>query len=386
MGLGYSNNSENRWTGKLWPNGEATLGLKPSHKKNKKKQSDKQYDSDWYQHHRVSLNDNLTSPDYGNRKIETLAFNENGQTFEQVYSDRQNNQTVSRSPKGKKGITGNGSRMVRNGCHLLESYYGRERLVMLTPTLPQNTPYFIYWVLDWSEIVRKFIQELQRELKRNNAPDHIIGVTELHPKSSLRLGFGVPHLHLVLCNWDGITRNEDGKKAYYISTDKFREIWQRVLKNSVIKLGQYDDVNNPMPLPRVNSGIIKKSAEAYLGKYLSKGKESIKKLESKGVKEPYVKHWWHCTKELRNIIKSSVRTVPDYVINAIINKTDIVKAGYAYFLREIKKDFILSSRNNVDCLESSQDKESKIIGYYFKLKPSLSKLPKSELIQLFDTA
>jgi hypothetical protein len=384
--VAYPQNQSCQWTGKLWANGECTVGMVAPRKKQKVSQSEKNYNRDWYQHHKVSINTNPTSPDYGSRKIETLALNEDGQTFEQTYSDRQNNPGVTRSPKGKKGITGLGSRMVRNGCHLLESHYGKERLVMLTPTLPQKTPYFHYWILGWSEIVRRFIQELQRELRRQKAPDHIIGVTELHPQSSERLGFGVPHLHLVLVNWDGKTRDKDGKKVYYISTDKFRELWQRTLKNVAISLEIYNENNEDIPLPRVHSQTIKKSAEAYLGKYLSKGKESIKKLESKGVKEICVSHWWHCTKGLRNIIKSSIRAVPVTVINAILAKTDIVKDGMAYFIREIKKEFNRVNPQDEVTPKPSQDKESKVIGYYLKLKPMFSKLPKSELIQLFNTA
>lgn len=363
----------------MWANGECTLGYVPPAKKPEKRQADKEYDRDWLSHHEVLGDRRLKT-----RKIEDFHLDENGKSFEEVWNDRKNELKPARPPKGKNGITGYGARMTRNGCHLLERHYGKNRLVMVTPTLPENNPYFMLWTLDWSEIVRKFIQELQRELRRQNAPDHIIGVTEIHPKRSERLGFGVPHLHLVLVNWDGETF-EDGKRKYYISSDKFRELFQRVLRNSAIRLGVYQD-DVPVPLPRVHSETIKKSAEGYLGKYLSKGKESLKKLADKGVTDINISHWWHCTKGLRQIIKRGIREIREDIIRSVLQNVDLVGRGVVYFLREVKRKMKSKPSRKDPLPETSEDGEDRLFGYYFKLKPQWSRIPKSELIQLFDTA
>jgi hypothetical protein len=254
---------------------------------------------------------------------------------------------IKRSPKGRNGISNYGGKMVRNGCYAMQRHYGRRRLGFGTLTLDnadQNWLLVCCW--QWAEIVRKFNQELKRELKRINAPTHLIGVTEIQTKRSDKLGFIVPHLHFVYVSWDGESkiRKGFGKDAktvpdFYLTHEKVKEIFDRVCVNEIIKTLElpedYVKVNN-----RVNLQGVKKSAEGYLGKYMSKGAKDVKKyLDLDPNRDDIPSHWWHCTKELRQIVKELIKPVPDPIIDVILeNFKELIEAKIIQYCREIKKE------------------------------------------------
>lgn len=348
----------------MWANGETSMGLVPNRKKQVSRR-EKDFDRDWHDFNEVK------ESWLGEKKLESYSFNDRGQTLGQKLTERAEKRERERSPKGRKGITGYGARCVRNGCHLLEKRYGRSRLAMVTPTLPNVPEYLGYWVLQWHELVRKYLQEVSRELKRKDAPLELIGVTEIHPKRSVNQGYAIPHLHFIHVAWSGYRATKNAKRDWYITADRHREMWQSILINEVKRLGIYNP-EIPVPLPRVNTELVRKSAEGYLGKYMSKGKESLQKLQEKGV-DMYglPSQWWTCSKKLRAVIKGTIRELPTDILAAILQKVDLVKRGVVYFMREVKRE--------------TRDGE-KLFGYYFKLKPSWSNIRKSELIQIFDTA
>lgn len=277
-----------------------------------------------------------------------------------------------RQQKGLKGITAYGGRMTRNAAHCLQKAYGRKRLAFWTFTLPGYEPHLILCVHHWSDIVRKFIQEIQRELKRKQAPIHVAGVTEIHPKRSEKMGWAVPHLHLVTVGWDGMTRTKDGRWHFYITQEKAQEIWLRVLTNTISKyLDEGEAVFNGTK-PRVNVQSVKKSAESYLGKYLSKGKKDVEKYIADGKEHScLIRHWWHCTQELRESIKGMTKALPVDILTAILQKVDLKIRGVCHYLREIKKQI---------------GEAEKTIGYVLKLKPDYVCISRNEVIQALDTA
>jgi hypothetical protein len=294
-----------------------------------------------------------------------------GKAHEDVYRDRSQNQDSKRSKKGLKGISSYGGRMVRNGCHILQKSYGRNRLGFVTPTLPEHPIYTPIWTHDWAIIVKDFIQEVKRELERKNAVTHVVAVTEIHPKRSKRVGYAVPHLHFVFVAWDGQSRDKEGKKQYYITADKMRKMFRRVLINRVSHYLESDIPLEPIN-PRVSVDRVKKSAEGYLGKYMSKGKKDVQQyIENGDTSNMTISHWWHCTKELRSAVKGLIRNLPVDILTAVLQKINLKERGIVHYSREIKKTI---------------GDDERLIGYVMKLTLSYFSIPKKELLNALDTA
>lgn len=288
-------------------------------------------------------------------------------------------EVVRRSPKGTNGITSYGTKMVRSGCHALQKNYGRKQLGLNTVTLPNHPVYTPLWVSRWSEIVRKYEQEIRRELERKGAPSHFIGVTEIQTERSDNIGYCVPHLHAVYVAWDGITYRKvtvKGHKkrlpAHYISHSKFQQIFRRILINEIIYLtGEQPDKHGLMP--RVEVKGVKKSAEGYLGKYMSKGAKDVKKyLDADPNRTDIPSHWWHCSKELRNIIKGLVTNVAPTMVELITsNFGELIEAGLVQYIRPIQLEI-----NGV----------LRTLGYAGRWKPAYNPTTQEDIESAFSTS
>lgn len=359
----------------MYPNGEVTIGLIP-YKKPVKSQSEKRFDRDYYAHQefcQIRETAEKSARDMALSQAEkTKAFARlDGKAHEDVYRDRSQNQQSKRSKKGLNGISSYGGRMVRNGCHILQKSYGKHRLGFVTPTLPEHPIYTPIWIHDWATIVKDFIQEVKRELERKDAVNHVVAVTEIHPKRSKRIGYAVPHLHFVFVAWDGQSRDKEGRKQYYINADKMREMFGRVLRNRIAHYLENDVPLEPIN-PRVSVDRVKKSAEGYLGKYLSKGKKDVQQyIEDGNSSNMTISHWWHCTRELRSAVKGLVKTLPVDILTAVLQKINLKMRGIVHYIRPINKMI--------------GDTE-KLIGYVLKLTPPYFSIAKKELLDALDTA
>jgi hypothetical protein len=271
--------------------------------------------------------------------------------------------------KGLQGITGYGRKMVRSSCYLLQEKFGKERLGFLTLTLPNNPSYLpiLSQRKAWPELVRKFDQELTRELERKGAPIHYIQVTEIQEKRSRATGTLIPHLHLVYVAWDGKSYRDDGKKEFYLSHSWLQETWQRVLENS-LKTWEAWIEGNPLDKARVSIETIKKSVEGYLGKYMTKGKKSLDKLVKDGFSVSEIPcHWWGCNKEMRELVKSGIQSLPGDIVTTVLQGVDLVKRGVARYQREIKIT-----------LTRGCEEVEKTVGYAFRLVESWNKSLRNE--------
>lgn len=220
------------------------------------------------------------------------------------------------SQRGSGGLTRYGGKMVRNAVYLLERNYGKDRLSFLTLTLPNlSADGWAIVVDEWSDVVRQFMQWLQRKQQKAGLAKLAVAVTELQPERTLRDGVPALHLHIVF-----LGRKE--RKGWVVSPSQIRSAWRRIL---VGKLGReseglyWDAVEN---LQRV-----RKSAQGYLAKYLSKGAQGYALAVEKGV--AMVSAWWNCTALLRKMVKAEVRQLSARDVWLL----DIMKAegGESYF-------------------------------------------------------
>lgn len=197
-----------------------------------------------------------------------------------------------RAKRGLKGITRHGARTVRNAAYLLEQRYGLGQLGFYTFTLPRVDDCAEYAAgREWAEIVRIFLQSVGRLLKSAGLPPSYVGCTEIQEGRYAR-GGGLPlHLHVVM-----VGRPLRGSWA--ISSDQWRALWRRAV------CARCPEFSGASFSASVDTARLKKSAQGYLGKYMSKGVEALGKLlkEDAGLAEFLPSSWWCCSSKLRKAI------------------------------------------------------------------------------------
>lgn len=197
-----------------------------------------------------------------------------------------------RARRGAGGITRHGSRMVRNGAFLLQQKYGRRRLTFLTCTIPATTQTEQFAIaLEWADIVRQFMQSVVRLLRAAGLPPSYVGCTEIQGERYSRDG-GMPlHLHVVF-------PNKGASGGWKISCDQFRALWMRAIVNRCPELEGRDFSAS------VDAEVVKKSAEGYLGKYMSKGAPQLAAMaaDDPGIVEFLPSAWWCCSTNVRRAI------------------------------------------------------------------------------------
>lgn len=197
-----------------------------------------------------------------------------------------------RAKRGSKGITRHGARMVRNAAFLLQQRYGKDVLGFYTFTLPPTSATTEYALsLQWSEVVRVFLQSVKRLLEAAGLPGSYVGCTEIQMKRYRERG-GMPlHLHL-LCV--GRLRG----KAWAIHSDQWRALWRRAV---VGRCAEYERVSFSSSVDTVK---VNKSVEGYLSKYMSKGVAALSPMvvEDPGIVEFLPSSWWFCGTRLRRAI------------------------------------------------------------------------------------
>lgn len=190
---------------------------------------------------------------------------------------------------GRKGITGYGSKVVRNGAYLLQEKYGKNRLAFLTLTVPSFGAEAETRIAEnWGYLLKVLIQGLRRLLRRVGLPESIVGVTELQPKRLEGREPGCLHLHLVFVGGWG-----RGRWAY--SPFVYRSLWLRMLYN-LLGFEMLD-------MPCENVEAVKKDASNYLGKYMSKGVVSVAQYAEIVGWERVPRQWWSATKSIKKAVK-----------------------------------------------------------------------------------
>lgn len=194
--------------------------------------------------------------------------------------------------RGLNGITTRGARLVRNAAYLLQKRYGRERLSFLTMTLPAlNREEFAAIAHQWSEIVRMFTQELRRELQRHDLPVDYVGCTEIQEKRFRRSGDLGLHLHITFVG------RASGRSPWAIAPIFFRQKWNAILAR-IVGAGRVSNAAE-------NLQMVKKSAEGYLGKYLSKGTQIIGEIVEVYGPDVVPSAWYTCSMGLKQLVKAN---------------------------------------------------------------------------------
>lgn len=188
--------------------------------------------------------------------------------------------------------------MVRNCIAKLQSDYGKHNLAFATYTLPELPQYELKVIQEnWAEVNRQLMQAITRELEAAGINAQLIYVNEIQEKRYEQTGDIVPHIHAVFQS------RKSRYHAYALSKERNTEIWNRVISNV---LGRRIEIPSGASIQQ-----IKKSAEHYMSKYMSKGGKLAQKLSNETVLNWMPKTWWGATLSLRNWVKANTRILSE---------------------------------------------------------------------------
>lgn len=226
-----------------------------------------------------------------------------------------------RSKRGSKGITSYNKKMVKSCSFLLERDHTKNCLSFLTATLPAfSTATDLQLICShWSELVRQFVQELRRLLKRRNFCTDMVYITEIQEDRYANTGEVAPHLHLVM-----VGKKHRWQKGYAISKLEVRLLWERLLSNI---LGRKITCIAATRVERP-----KKSLQGELGSYLSKGGKMIAKIIKDGKGDQLPSSYVGANLELKNAVKSEIKVLTGIdAQNFVDSLTDLRDSELVYF-------------------------------------------------------
>lgn len=201
---------------------------------------------------------------------------------------------------GLGGITPLGQQMLRSACYILERDYGNPDLCFATltvPTLPKEGR--VALAKNWGVLTNRLVQYLSRRLMRAGRPTVVAGCTEIQTARLANHAQAYLHVHAV---WPSHS-NESGRR-WAVEWADIRAWWAEALK-------RYSGCSLPYA-PRVELAPVRKSAERYMGKYLSKGSgEALDGfIEDLGA-DSVPGQWWFMSAELRHRVKAETAQGPN---------------------------------------------------------------------------
>lgn len=335
------------WNGRVFPSGDFTVGYSRPKKKTSKQKRWDEFESKIQKRHYYETHD------YGGHQIRYIDewYDSTTEEYQRAYMDlttpTNSHKSKTIALRGTKGISSYARRMIKSGAQLLQQKYTVRRLALLTLTLPSLPPLATELILSemggWSEIVRKSVQELRRELIRKGGKGEIIGCIEIQEKRYKKYKEVAPHLHLIF-------EAHKGDYKYYLSKEKVNQIWTRIINVQLSKIGFDEGYEFPYS-SRIEA--IKKGAKEYIGKYMSKGGSIIKEIKEDGKETLLPSSWWVCTKKLKDAIKLNILPLPQYYKDIVFSRDKE--------LQEKIFDYCIS-------IEKKWNEEMFIMGYIGKIK------------------
>lgn len=218
---------------------------------------------------------------------------------------------VRRKPRGQGGITPQGRKNVRSGVVALEREWGKRNLSFFTGTVGGDLSKDEYVILTykWSEVIRRFNQKLRRlacnKCRIKALP--YVGVTEIGEKRWRKYGDVTFHYHCVF----------PGRKSYRdpwrYSISEVEGCWFASVSEVIGRAWKSPSACNLQG--------IKKSAAAYLGKYMSKGSQVLKEVQSSGCPCQFPTAWYSWADEVRVYVGKHERilSLPDVSISKVVD-------------------------------------------------------------------
>ncbi len=207
-------------------------------------------------------------------------------------------------------------RQVRNSVFKLERDYGKDNLAFVTYTVPDFPEGDMEAFREGlPEVVRQLKQSIERDLVRAGIKPEVVYVIEIHQERYERTGEVVPHIHAVFQS------RKSRYHPYAISKKRNTELWNRAVSNV---LGRRVEMPWGARIEKV-----KKSAERYMAKYMSKSGKMAQEIIDSGKRHLLPKQWWGASWSLRSWVKEHTKLLSD-------GTERFIKDNYRQFLENIK--------------------------------------------------
>lgn len=194
---------------------------------------------------------------------------------------------------GLNGLTGTGAKMLRSACYLLEREFGREDVTMATFTVPRlNRAERILVARSWGVLTNRLVQYLKLELIKAGRPPVIAGCVEIQSSRLESRKEGYLHLHVV---WPS---HSNRGRRWAVKAGEVRTWWKSALERIIGRELEHT--------PRIETAIVEKSVEAYMGKYLSKGSDDcLGQFVADLGYESVPGQWWFASAEMKHWVKEN---------------------------------------------------------------------------------
>lgn len=200
---------------------------------------------------------------------------------------------TTQAQRGLKGITSLGKRRVRNAAYMLTRENGKHRLTFATVTLPALTGDQMSRVhKEWHRCIDFYRREVRRVLVSAGLTGEIVGVTEVQEKRYATSGLPILHAHFVFC---GASRSG----GWALCPTRHDFIWKKSIEHV---LGE--SIGSLPAACQLKS--VTASAEAYLGKYMSKGAKAVQGVLRNGFGAWLPKQWWNCSRSLSKRMDAAI--------------------------------------------------------------------------------
>lgn len=214
-----------------------------------------------------------------------------------VKSHKPPESSSSRERSGKPQ-TSYSKRMVRNCVAKLERTHGRHNLAFATYTLPEMPEERLQTVVDGvPEICRQLIQAIERYQQRAGIKPEVVYCIEIQEERYNKTGLVVPHIHVVFQS------RKTRYHSYAISKELNTELWNRAVSNV---LGERIEIPYGAKIE-----VVRKSAERYMSKYMSKGGKLAQKVKDDNKTHLLPKAWWGATLTLRKWVKDNTKILSE---------------------------------------------------------------------------
>lgn len=200
---------------------------------------------------------------------------------------------------GSTGITNYGKKIVRNAGFLMEEKLSKNILQMGTLTIPSfDEEIMLVICSNWAQLQKRFFEKCKRRYEKYRRPWMYVSVTEIQPRRWGQYRECGLHIHFIAPSYFL------GLHGMYTLDDNWvREAWRQCISDLLSRKfpdGFRDDM---LPTPNYRREKIKKSAAAYLAKYMSKGAEICQEVVSDLGEEWLPSQWWSASSNLKNWIK-----------------------------------------------------------------------------------
>jgi hypothetical protein len=211
-------------------------------------------------------------------------------------STRNSEKAAELTKYGLHGITGTGTKMLRSAAFIMERDYGCSDVTMGTFTVPHlDRAERVLLAQRWGVLTNDLVRYLRSELEQQGRQPVIAGCTEIQSARLEARSEGYLHLHVI---WPA---HSNGGRRWAVEADEVRTWWKKAIERII---------GRELPVaPRVETAIVQKSVEAYLGKYLSKGSDDcLGQFVADLGYESVPGQWWFMSNCLKRKIKSETLT------------------------------------------------------------------------------